>query len=166
VPIRLPALRERTGDIPALVEHFLTKFNERLKKHVSAVEPDALDLLSSYPWPGNIRELENVVERAVLFCDAQKLRAEDLPPEVRGPLAAPNHPVTDADLQAALASEGGLKEHVKVAMNRLERDLVGRALAQTHGNVTHAARLLKISRKGLQLKMKELGLREATERAD
>ena len=68
--------------------------------------------------------------------------------------------LTDADLSAALASEGGLKEHVKVAMSRLERELVSRALQQTTGNVTHAARLLKISRKGLQLKMKELGLRE------
>ena len=70
------------------------------------------------------------------------------------------------ELQAALAGEGGLKEHVKVAMSRLERELVGHALTQTGGNVTHAARLLKISRKGLQLKMKELGLREATEKAD
>jgi two-component system response regulator AtoC len=160
VPIRLPALRERAGDIPLLVEHFLGKFNDRLKKHVAGVEPDALDILASYPWPGNIRELENVVERAVLFCDGPKLRAQDLPPETRGALASTQAPVTDADLEAALASEGGLKEHVKVAMSRLERELVGRALAQTNGNVTHAARLLKISRKGLQLKMKELGLRE------
>jgi DNA-binding NtrC family response regulator len=166
VPIRLPALRERAGDIPALVEHFLGKFNERLKKSVTGVEPDALDALSAYAWPGNIRELENVIERAVLFCDGQKLRAQDLSPEVRGPLAAPLLPLTDADLQAALAAEGGLKEHVKVAMSRLERELVGHALSQTGGNVTHAARLLKISRKGLQLKMKELGLREATEKAD
>jgi two-component system, NtrC family, response regulator AtoC len=160
VPIRLPALRERASDIPLLVEHFLGKFNERLKKHVGGTEQEALDLLSSYPWPGNIRELENVVERAVLFCDGPKLRAQDLPPEVRGALTAAQMPVTDADLDAALASEGGLKEHVKVAMSRLERELVGRALSQTNGNVTHAARLLKISRKGLQLKMKELGLRE------
>ncbi len=162
VPIRLPALRERAGDIPLLVEHFLVKFNDRLKKHVVGVDPDALDVLSSYSWPGNIRELENVVERAVLFCDAQKLRLVDLPLEVRGAPLPATVPVTDADLQAALASEGGLKEHVKVAMNRLERELVGRALQQTSGNVTHAARLLKISRKGLQLKMKELGLREGT----
>jgi two-component system, NtrC family, response regulator AtoC len=161
VPIRLPALRERASDIPLLVEHFLTKFNDRLKKHVTGVEPEALDVLGAYAWPGNIRELENVTERAVLFCDAQKLRVDDLPPEVRGgtPTTPPAH-VTDADLQAALASEGGLKEHVKVAMSRLERELVSRALQQTNGNVTHAARLLKISRKGLQLKMKELGLRE------
>ena len=166
VPIRLPALRERAGDIPHLVEHFLTKFNERLKKHVTGADPEALDVLASYPWPGNIRELENVIERAVLFCDAQRVRVVDLPPEVRGAPAPTATPMTDADLQAALASEGGLKEHVKVAMNRLERELVGRALQQTNGNVTHAARLLKISRKGLQLKMKELGLREGASEKD
>ncbi len=160
VPIRLPALRERTGDIPLLVEHFLGKFNERLKKHVSGVEDDALEILKAHPWPGNIRELENVIERAVLFCDGPKLRAQDLPHEVRGAPPPSMPPVSDAELQAALANEGGLKEHVKVAMSRLERELVSRALTQTGGNVTHAARLLKISRKGLQLKMKELGLRE------
>jgi DNA-binding NtrC family response regulator len=167
VPIRLPALRERTADIPLLVEHFLAKFNERLKKHVVGAEQEALEVLASYAWPGNIRELENVIERAVLFCDAQTLRSQDLSPEVRGATVTASIPVTDADLQAALSNEGGLKEHVKVAMSRLERELVSRALAQTSGNVTHAARLLKISRKGLQLKMKELGLREgAGEKGD
>jgi two-component system response regulator AtoC len=162
VPIRLPALRERTGDIPLLVEHFLTKFNERLRKKVEGVEPDAMEVLVQYPWPGNIRELENVIERAVLFCDTQKLRASDLPHEIRGIPALANVPLPEADLHAALAGEGGLKEHVKVAMSRLEKELVSRALQQTNGNVTHAARLLKISRKGLQLKMKELGLREGS----
>jgi len=167
VPIRLPALRERSTDIPILVEHFLTKFNDRLKKQVGGVETAAMEVLSNYSWPGNIRELENVVERAVLFCDAQKVRVEDLPPEVRGGPAVPiSVPPPDANLEAALAGEGGLKEHVKVAMSKLERELVSRALAQTNGNVTHAARLLKISRKGLQLKMKELGLRERDERPE
>jgi DNA-binding NtrC family response regulator len=167
VPIRLPALRERTGDIPPLVEHFLVKFNERLRKKVEGIEPDTMDTLVAYPWPGNIRELENVIERAVLFCDTVKLRASDLPPEIRGIPAMANVPLPEADLQAALAGEGGLKEHVKVAMSRLEKELVSRALQQTGGNVTHAARLLKISRKGLQLKMKELGLREgAADRGD
>jgi len=170
VSIRLPALRERNTDIPLLVDHFLRKFNERLKKSVSGVEPEALELLSAYGWPGNIRELENVMERAVLFCDGQKLRSEDLPGELRGSAgtstpsgsispAAGSEPPPGVDV-GSLPAEGGLKEHVKVAMSRLERDLVSRALKQTNGNVTHAARLLKISRKGLQLKMKELGLRE------
>ncbi len=167
VPIRLPALRERATDIPILVGHFLTKFNDRLKKQVGGAEPGTLDVLCNYSWPGNIRELENVVERAVLFCDAQKVRVEDLPPEVRGGPAVPiSVPPADANLEAALAGEGGLKEHVKVAMSKLERELVSRALSQTNGNVTHAARLLKISRKGLQLKMKELGLREASDKTD
>jgi nitrogen regulation protein NR(I) len=160
VPIRLPALRERTSDIPLLVEHFLARFNERLKKDVRSVHREAMDALVQYPWPGNIRELENVVERAVLFCDTQELTASALPPDVRGLPALANVVLPEADLQAALASEGGLKEHVKVVMSRLEKELVSRALQQTGGNVTHAARLLKISRKGLQLKMKELGLRE------
>ncbi len=160
VPIRLPALRERTSDIPLLVEHFLARFNERLKKDVRSVHREAMDALVQYPWPGNIRELENVVERAVLFCDTQELTPSALPPDVRGLPALANVVLPEADLQAALASEGGLKEHVKVVMSRLEKELVSRALQQTGGNVTHAARLLKISRKGLQLKMKELGLRE------
>jgi nitrogen regulation protein NR(I) len=173
VSIRLPALRERESDVPLLVEHFLAKFNERLKKQVAGVEPEALAVLSAYPWPGNIRELENVMERAVLFCDGAKLRVDDLPSELRASRSgsgAPSHSRADVVSQLAetgehdiaIAAEGGLKEHVKVAMNRLERELVGRALKQTGGNVTHAARLLKISRKGLQLKMKELGLREGT----
>jgi len=162
VPIHLPALRERTGDIPLLVEHFLARFNERLRKKVEGVEGEATTHLVEYPWPGNIRELENVVERAVLFCDTQKIRASDLPPDIRGVPATASVPPPEADLQAALAGEGGLKEHVKVAMSRLEKELVSRALQQTSGNVTHAARLLKISRKGLQLKMKELGLREGS----
>ncbi len=169
VSIRLPALRERASDTPLLVEHFLKKFNERLKKNVTGVEPEALELLSAYSWPGNIRELENVMERAVLFCDASKLRVEDLPAELRGPATTSTSgsvmPPMSADASVDLGSlpaEGGLKEHVKVAMSRLERDLVSRALKQTNNNVTHAARLLKISRKGLQLKMKELGLREGS----
>jgi len=172
VSIRLPPLRERSSDIPLLVDHFLAKFNERLKKQVQGVESDALEALSAYHWRGNIRELENVMERAVLFCDAPRLRIEDLPAEVRGvgegsPLGAGGvaDPWGDVAPWANMPlprAEGGLKEHVKVAMTRLERDLVSRALAQTKGNVTHAARLLKISRKGLQLKMKELGLREPT----
>ncbi len=109
VPIRLPALRERTGDIPLLAEHFLAKFNERLRKKVEGLDADATEVLVQYPWPGNIRELENVIERAVLFCDESKLHAKDLPPDVRGIPVIANVPLPEADLHAALAGEGGLK---------------------------------------------------------
>jgi DNA-binding NtrC family response regulator len=173
VPIRLPSLRERATDIPLLVMHFIHKFNTRLKKNIDGVEPDALARLTSYPWPGNIRELENVIERAVLFCDGSELHLSDLPAEVRGSsgLAGGDAPISSTP-QPPLSSElssgpiDGLKEQVKAAMSRLERELIVRALEQTSGNVTHAARLLKISRKGLQLKMKELGLREQGERGE
>jgi len=168
VPIALPALRERVSDIPLLGAHFVDKFNARLKKHVSGIEPDAMDRLVSYSWPGNIRELENVLERAILFCDTQRVRVIDLPVEVReGTPESPRQaiPVATGDAREGILADG-LKEQVKAAMSRLERELIVRALDQTGGNVTHAARLLKISRKGLQLKMKELGLREREERGE
>ncbi|HET9931015.1 MAG TPA: sigma-54 dependent transcriptional regulator, partial [Polyangiaceae bacterium] len=84
VPIRLPALRERAQDILLLVRHFIEKFNARLKKSVTGIDANALALLSAYPWPGNIRELENVIERAVLFCDKTEIGISDIPNEIRG----------------------------------------------------------------------------------
>jgi two-component system, NtrC family, response regulator AtoC len=158
VPIRLPALRDRTPDIAELARHFLQKFRVHLNHEVSSIDPEAERLLARYPWPGNVRELENVIERALLFCDGASLSPADLPVEIRradGPEGVELLPGSTAD---------GLKEQVKAATLRLERELIDRALKETHGNVTHAARLLKISRKGLQLKMKELGLRERDER--
>src|SRR6478736_1606973 len=166
VPIRLPSLRERATDIPLLAKHFIDKFNARLKKSVTGVEADTEAHLVSYPWPGNIRELENVIERAVLFSDGSELKVSDLPSEVRD-VSTPEPPATQTASESAVASAtDGLKEQVKAAMSRLERELIVKALDQTSSNVTHAARLLKISRKGLQLKMKELGLRERDERPE
>jgi DNA-binding NtrC family response regulator len=169
VPIRLPPLRERREDIPHLVQHFVRKFDLRLRKHVTGIEPDALAVLLDHPWPGNIRELENVIERAVLFCDGDALRAVDLPSDLQrtqDPPSSSAPPATKQPSPANPSASDGLKEQVKAAMNRLERELIVKALEQTGGNVTHAARLLKISRKGLQLKMKELGLRERDERTE
>jgi two-component system, NtrC family, response regulator AtoC len=164
VPIRLHSLRERSEDVGLLATHFIDKFNARLRKQVVRIDPDALHLLEAYPWPGNIRELENVVERAVLFCDGDELKAANLPPEIREGSGG-GRPTLSTPPVAETAGDG-LKEQVKAAMSRLETDLIVQALSQTGGNVTHAARLLKISRKGLQLKMKELGLRERDERTD
>jgi two-component system response regulator AtoC len=172
VPIRLPPLRERREDVPLLVSHFVKKFDARLRKNVTRIEPEALEVLVNHPWPGNIRELENVIERAVLFCDGDALRPVDLPSELSPrtpdpPLATPSAKATASPAASdALNASDGLKEQVKAAMSRLERELIVKALEQTGGNVTHAARLLKISRKGLQLKMKELGLRERDERPE
>jgi two-component system, NtrC family, response regulator AtoC len=161
VPIALKPLRERASDIPELVGHFVEKFNRRLRKSVAGISGDALEILKGYRWPGNVRELENIMERAILFADGTHIGAQDLPPDLGGATSAPaRHEAAAVEGEEIELGEEGLKEQVKAATSRLERDLINRALLQTGNNVTHAARLLKISRKGLQLKMKELELRE------
>ena len=170
VHLHLPPLREREEDVPLLVEHFIRTFNERLKKHVQGVTAEAMDKLLDYPWRGNIRELENVVERCLLFCEDEQIGVGDLPPEVRRGSEPPHRasappPATEPEANDDAPEEAdgaGLKEAVREATMRLERELIERALRQTGGNVTHTARLLKISRKSLQTKMKELGLRESS----
>ncbi len=164
VQLRLPPLRERTSDVPLLVEHFIKRFRGKLKKDVRGVTDAAMERLLSHPWPGNIRELENVIERCLLFCDGERIDAGDLPPEMRvatlsTPISTPA-PAMDGEDEGADRPTPGLKEAVREATSRVERELIVRALKQTGGNVTHTARLLKISRKSLQTKMKELGLRE------
>ena len=181
VPIHIPPLRDRREDIPLLVEHFIAKFNDRLKKQISAIVPEAVERLVSYNWPGNIRELENLMERTMLFCEGPLIRLSDLPSEVTvglAGLAVAPWPSPAAQAAAAAASAGGpasspgmpadeagrlapssLKEAVRAETERVERELIQKALDETGGNVTQAARKLKISRKSLQTKMKELGLR-------
>lgn len=152
VDIHLPPLRQRTGDIPLLLKHFLARFNESLGRTVHGFSEGALEVLMAYGWRGNIRELENLVERAMLFCDGDEIGIEHLPPHVHE-----SEPQAEGEL--GLSVEGGLKDAVRRRTLMLERALIQRALEQTDGNVTHAARILKISRKSLQTKMKDLGLR-------
>jgi DNA-binding NtrC family response regulator len=182
VPIHIPPLRERREDIPLLVDHFIAKFNERLRKQIEGIDQDAVERLVAHPWPGNIRELENLMERTVLFCEGPQIRVSDLPPEISHlapvslshlqPLPTAASSTTASALPvvvdepgratpAALAASS-LKEAVRVQTERVERELIQRALDETGGNVTQAARKLKISRKSLQTKMKEFGLRDQT----
>ncbi len=151
--VRLPPLRERREDIRALAADIIANFNARFGKQVTALSDEATAILEMHAWPGNVRELENVLEQAVLLCDQDVIVKSDLPGELTSLL----------DGEASGLDEPGLRAQVKAITARVERQLIHKALAQTQGNVTHAARLLKISRKGLQLKMKELGLRERDE---
>jgi DNA-binding NtrC family response regulator len=155
VPVNLPPLRDRREDIPLLVEHFRQKYNARHKKNVEKIEDDALAALASYSWPGNIRELENVLERTILFAEGTSIRAADLPASLRQPGSTDevNH------ASGAPTAPGPLKEIVKEQVQAIERDLIMRGLEVTGNNVTRTAKLLKISRKSLQMKMKEFGLR-------
>jgi Nif-specific regulatory protein len=177
VPLQIPPLRKRSGDIPLLVQHIIKKFNERLKKQISGIADDALAALEMHVWPGNIRELENVLERTILFCKNERIERADLqlattapvePPVVRTTTSGVMAPIVDDEIdddeavsgELAGASSGSLKDIVRAETSRVERELIVKALDETGGNVTQAARLLKISRKSLQMKMKELGLRD------
>src|SRR3989442_126699 len=157
VPVHLPPLRERREDIPLLVEHFRQKYNARLRKNVERIEDEALACLAAYAWPGNIRELENVLERTILFAEGPRIGANDLPASLRKQPA--DAPAAEAQVAAASGPPGPLKEIVKGQVQAIERDLIVRGLEVTGGNVTRTAKLLKISRKSLQMKMKEFGLR-------
>ena len=163
VPILLPALRERRSDVPMLAAHFLEKYNRKLNKRIEGIADDAMALLQSYPWPGNIRELENLMERVLLFADGPLITARDLPEPVRqgaSSTAASTAPPLHA-AETPGAGEGGLKDIIRMKAAELERDLIAKALEETGGNVTRAAKLLQISRKSLQTKMKEFGLRDS-----
>lgn len=161
--LRVPPLRERLEDIPALCRYFSARYSERLSKAIDEVSGEVFEILARHSWPGNLRELENVMEHAVLFCDGPRLGPSCLPALGMLPVETPPSSATGASALSNGVTDvaiHGLKEQVREATSKLERDLINRALLATQGNVTHAARLLKISRKGLQLKMKELGLRE------
>ncbi|MEZ4400912.1 MAG: sigma-54 dependent transcriptional regulator [Kofleriaceae bacterium] len=169
VPLQIPPLRRRGGDVPLLVRHILRRFNERLKKSVTGISDEALAVLCAHSWPGNIRELENVLERTILFCKSDTIARGDLPEELcaaasaaaSAAAAGPGGPDDDDDDDAVeLAGDASLKDIVRAETSRVEKELIAKALAETGGNVTQAAKLLKISRKSLQMKMKEFGLRD------
>ena len=147
VRIHLPALRERSEDIPELVRHFIERFNRRLGMHVTGAAPAAMRALVEYPWPGNVRELENVVERAMVLTDGPQLCVEQLPT-----LAAP---VTRNE-----AAVSPLDLSVKRRTEELERALIKEALERTRGNRTRAAKLLDLSHRALLYKIRDYGLGE------
>jgi transcriptional regulator with GAF, ATPase, and Fis domain len=158
VPLLIPPLRKRTGDIPLLVTHIIKKFNERLRKSITAISDEALATLETHAWPGNIRELENVLERTILFCKADRIEKTDL--QLITGSGTPD-PYDDDELSGELS--GSLREMIRTRTASLERELIAKALDETNGNITKAAQLLKISRKSLQMKMKEFGLRDRGE---
>ena len=161
IPLQLPPLRERTSDIPLLVGHMLARFNERLRRRVTRLTPDAAAAFEAYAWPGNIREMENVLERLVLFSEGDEIRLDDLPDELRGSgQDSADAASGGARLDRDLTGRVSMKDLVRETTAQLEKEIIVQALEQTAGNVTRAAQLLMISRKSLQNKMKEFNLRE------
>jgi DNA-binding NtrC family response regulator len=144
VPLALPPLRERRADIPGLARFFIARVNRRLRREITGLEPLALERLCAHDWPGNLRELENAIERAILLCDGNLIRAHDVLPGASGDAPAPPTAGTP------------LRERIRRATRQIEREAILEALRLTDGNVTQAAQRLGLSRRGLQLKMREL----------
>ena len=140
VAVTLPPLRTRKGDIPALVSHFIQKFDQAYEKSVRGLLPGTLNALIRYDWPGNVRELENVIERAVVLSTGPLLTSEELPPALSGP-------------GPGLARPGGLIPGATI--RQLEREAILRTLEVVDGSTTRAAAMLGISPRKIQYRLKE-----------
>jgi two-component system response regulator AtoC len=144
--IHLPPLRERRGDIPLLIGYFIDQFNKKLNKEVEGLTSEAVPALMGYSWPGNIRELENVIERAVLLSKDRWITPEELPPSI----------TSDQSMPATVIPEGTLS--IRKASKILERDLIKKVLELTDGNRTQSAKILEISRPKLLAKIRAFKL--------
>jgi two-component system NtrC family response regulator len=143
VPITLPPLRQRPGDVPILVAHFLEKFKAETKR----VSADAMEALVGYRWPGNVRELENTIERIVILSHGDEILPSDLPSEVRVGGLSPER----ARAEFVLPDDG-------VPLEEVELDLVRQALERSGSSVPKAAKLLGLTAKTLEVRMRRLGM--------
>jgi len=154
-PIHIPPLRERTDDIAVLATYFLDHFSRAFTRGFQDISAEACRMMERYPWPGNIRELRNVIERICIMRHGPTLHPEYLPPEMRE--------ATRTDIAAGSASAGALINSATVngldeTLASLEREIISNALAQTSNNVQQTALLLKIPRGTLRYKMEKYGL--------
>ena len=147
IPIEMPSLRERPTDIIRLAEYFLTRANDRHRRQVVAFDPQTLALMKAYGWPGNIRELENMVERMVIVKGSGTLMPTDLPPSIRAPRQTTPHGSPIPELP-----ENGAD--LKTILEAVEDRMIGEALIRTGGNKNRAAELLGLNRTTLVEKLR------------
>ena len=150
VPIKIPPLRDRREDIALLVRHFLKKYTAEMQKEIVDISPEAMKLLLDYEWKGNVRELENVLERAIVMTEGDRISPEFLPEELAG--------TSSKILLKIPESRVSMKTVMKEVSEIAERTLISRALEQTGNNRTRAAKLLQISHRALMYKIKEYGM--------
>ncbi len=144
IPIHIPPLRERREDIPILTEHFIKKFSQKYHKNFSGASPEAMVFLRSYSWPGNIRELKNVIERIILLENDARIDMPYLPQEIRSEGSGPRN--------GFHIPEQGIN------LEDVERDFIAEALEKTSGNQTRAAKLLGLTRHTLRYRMEKFHL--------
>ncbi len=159
LPLAVPPLRERAEDVPELALHFLRIYGQRANKPGLQIDDDALVLLKSYDWPGNIRELENAMEHAVAFVEGATVTVHDLPPDVAAAILKPNsaEPPSHAFALTGAPTQSRFRAE-QIEQERRERELLVRALATAAGNKAEAARALGVARSTLLSRLKRLGL--------
>ena len=148
-PIVIPPLRERKDDIPLLVDYFVETYCQELKSGKKTVAPDALELMISYPWKGNVRELENCIERAVILCDGDTITRDDV---------VLNSQMMLQGSLSTLPMDGPLEDSVRAAVRIAETQRISKALKETKGNKSRASELLQVSYKTLLTKIKDYRL--------
>ncbi len=153
-PITIPPLRERREDIPLLAQSFLTKYSAEVRKGRMTISDEAMDILSKFPWKGNVRELENVIERAVIYAEGGAIRQQDL--------GFKESSITEA-LVENVPLDGSLQMAAEAATRIVESRRILLALKQTGGNKTRAAEVLQVSYKTLLTKIKDYQLEEKGE---
>jgi Nif-specific regulatory protein len=141
-PLRLPPLRERKSDIMLLADYFTEKYSEKNGKLIKRISSPAIDLLTSYSWPGNIRELENCIERAVILSTDSVIHSYNLPPSLQSAVSTHTEPVTT----------------LEAALSRLEKELIIEALTISGGNMSAAAHNLGISDRQIGLRIHHYGI--------
>jgi len=147
VSVTLPKLRERRVDIPLLIEHFIKKYAELNEKSVVGITSEALDKLMKYDYPGNVRELENIIEHAVVLCREENIALEDLPINV------------EASYEKMILDPHNLENNYEEKMKAFETELIQEALSRTNGNQSAAARLLNITERHFRSRLERLGLK-------
>ena len=152
IPIDLPTLRDRGGDVDLLIDHFIQDFNARFRKAVTGVSASARQRLREYRWPGNVRELKNAIERALILQDDGVIELDVLPPRIVA-RAQPKSPSVES---LSVPAEG-------IDLYDVERELVRQALIRAGGNQSQAARLLSVTRDTLRYKMKKFSLPKGLE---
>ena len=157
VPIELPPLRERREDILQLAQHFIHKYNEENARHISdQLAPEVLALMEAYTWPGNVRELENVIERAVVIAPGEEITVQCLPNEIANPQQALE--AAQSSVGAALGVDVSRGINFYDEVRRFEIDIIRRALDQTGGHQSRAARLLGMNATTLNSKIKSYNI--------
>jgi DNA-binding NtrC family response regulator len=150
IPIVIPPLRNRRDDIAALVEFFIAKHSGSSNRQIRGLTAGARNLIMSYSWPGNVRQLESAIERAILLCEGTEIGVEDLPVEIR------QEGTSAASFNFKLPPEG-------ISFDEVERSLITQAMEQTNWNITRAAKLLGLSFRTLQYRLEKFGIKKVKE---